>query len=85
MSGQWIKLEAELAKNFSGLVYLFQFDPFVGGVGLGDVAGAENDDGNSGGIEGRSVGSEGDADRFAEGSVTLGDFAQLRGKGAISC
>ena len=54
---------------------LLDLDPLVPGVGLGDVAGPEDDAGGAGGVQGAGIGAEGDAQDLRPAAGRGGDGA----------
>src|SRR5262245_54517722 len=67
------ELDGDPVVRFGGQADLLELDPFVPGVGLGDVAGTEDDAGQSGRAERPGVGAEGDAQDLGPAAGGRGD------------
>ena len=61
----------DAVEDFRRELQLVDFDELVGGVGLGDRAGAEDDGRHAGGREGGRIGAEGHADQLAAAARLL--------------
>lgn len=65
--------QSNVPEHGAGPFELFEFDPFIGSMGLGDVAGSHNHAVKAGGGEQARIGAVGHSDRFGIDAVVIQD------------